>query len=264
MPGMTTAPATCISGACGTRAATSSITATCARASAPNSGSSPIPSMDVIRTLCRRGTTATSPPPVMEIAPEECRRQCPHRRDDVPLFPLPGKDFEDFVYLSQVQQGLAIRTAVEYWRSLKPHCMGTLYWQLNDTWPVASWSSLDHGGGWKALHYMARRFFSPVAVFALPAKDGTIGFAGINDTREDVSLSVDVECIGADGTDFAACFAGCGPAGRSVHAAGIQRRRHGGFRCSSGTGRRQTACRARIISRQSPTSALRFASRGSK
>ncbi len=61
-------------------------------------------------------------------------------------FPM---DFADFVYLSQVQQGLAIKTAVEFWRSLKPHNMGALYWQLNDTWPVASWASLDHGGGWK-------------------------------------------------------------------------------------------------------------------
>ena len=69
-------------------------------------------------------------------------------------------DFADFVYLSQVQQGLAIKTAVDYWRSLKPHCMGTLYWQLNDTWPVASWACLDHGGGWKLLHHMARRFFA--------------------------------------------------------------------------------------------------------
>ncbi len=83
-------------------------------------------------------------------------------------FPM---DFGNFCYLSQMQQGLAIRTAVEYWRSLKPHCMGTLYWQLNDTWPVASWSSLDHGGSWKALHYMARRFFAPVTVVAYP-EDG--------------------------------------------------------------------------------------------
>ena len=72
------------------------------------------------------------------------------------------KDFATFVWLSQVQQGVAIKTAVDYWRSLKPHCMGALYWQLNDTWPVASWSSLDYGGGWKLLHHMARRFFQPV------------------------------------------------------------------------------------------------------
>jgi beta-mannosidase len=109
------------------------------------------------------------------------------------------KGFADFVYLSQVQQGLAIRTAVEGWRSLKPHCMGTLYWQLNDTWPVASWSSLDHGGGWKALHYFARRFFSPVAVFAIPAKDGAIDLYAVNDTRSSVELSVEFEQFPLDG-----------------------------------------------------------------
>ena len=79
------------------------------------------------------------------------------------------KDFSNFVHLSQIQQGLAIRTAVDFWRSLKPHCMGTLYWQLNDTWPVASWASLDYGGNWKAMHYMTRRFFQPVAVAAIPS-----------------------------------------------------------------------------------------------
>ena len=78
------------------------------------------------------------------------------------------KDFPTFVWLSQVQQGVAIKTAVDYWRSLKPHCMGALYWQLNDTWPVASWSSLDYGGGWKLLHHMAQRFFQPVHVAAIP------------------------------------------------------------------------------------------------
>jgi beta-mannosidase len=109
------------------------------------------------------------------------------------------KGFADFVYLSQVQQALAIGTAVEGWRSIKPHCMGTLYWQLNDTWPVASWSSLDHGGGWKALHYFARRFFSPVAVFAIPAKDGAIDLFAVNDTRSSVELSVEFEQVPLDG-----------------------------------------------------------------
>lgn len=100
------------------------------------------------------------------------------------------KDFPGFVYLSQVQQGLAIRTAVEYWRSLKPHCMGTLYWQLNDTWPVASWSSLDHGGGWKAMHYMVRRFFQPVAVAAIPSKDGRrLDVSMVNDTGAPVEIA---------------------------------------------------------------------------
>jgi beta-mannosidase len=102
-------------------------------------------------------------------------------------------DFGNFCYLSQVQQGLAIKTAVEYWRSLKPHCMGTLYWQLNDTWPVASWSSLDHGGGWKLMHYMARRFYAPVAVMALPdKKTGGIIIKAVNDrlTKQKLSLKL--------------------------------------------------------------------------
>ncbi len=102
-------------------------------------------------------------------------------------------DFGNFCYLSQVQQGIAIKTAVEYWRSLKPHCMGTLYWQLNDTWPVASWSSLDHGGGWKLMHYMARRFYAPVAVMALPdKKSGGIIIKAVNDrlTKQKLSLKL--------------------------------------------------------------------------
>ncbi|MCI5078283.1 glycoside hydrolase family 2 protein [Oricola sp.] len=103
-------------------------------------------------------------------------------------------DFENFVYLSQVQQGLAIKTAVTHWRSLKPHCMGTLYWQLNDTWPVASWSSLDHGGGWKLLHHMARRFFAPVTVCVVPEAEGFV-LKGVNDTGAPVSLSLEAIAV---------------------------------------------------------------------
>ncbi|MBP2238367.1 beta-mannosidase [Sinorhizobium kostiense] len=110
------------------------------------------------------------------------------------------KDFPSFVYLSQIQQGLAIRTAVDYWRSLKPHCMGTLYWQLNDTWPVASWSSLDYGGHWKAMHYMARRFFQPVTVAAIPSADGkTIAFSMVNDTAEPVTVELETFLVTLEG-----------------------------------------------------------------
>ena len=98
------------------------------------------------------------------------------------------KDFANFVWLSQVQQGLAIKTAVDYWRSLKPHCMGALYWQLNDTWPVASWSSLDYGGGWKLLHHMARRFFPPVTVVVIPEAGGFRAVA-VNDTADPVTVT---------------------------------------------------------------------------
>ncbi len=109
------------------------------------------------------------------------------------------KDFASFVWLSQVQQGLAIKTAVDTWRSLKPHCMGALYWQLNDTWPVASWSSLDYGGNWKLLHYMAKRFFAPVTVSAIPA-DGGFRITAVNDTAAPVTVTVTLRAAAMDGT----------------------------------------------------------------
>lgn len=106
--------------------------------------------------------------------------------------------FANFVYVSQVQQALAIQTAVDFWRSLKPHCMGTLYWQLNDTWPVASWASLDYGGGWKALHHAARRFFQPVHVAAIPDGDA-IRFRMINDTAEPVEVVAHLSALTLSG-----------------------------------------------------------------
>lgn len=108
-------------------------------------------------------------------------------------------DFENFVYLSQVQQGLAIKTAVTHWRSLKPHCMGTLIWQLNDTWPVCSWASLDHGGGWKLLHHMAKAFYAPVFVSAVPVAGG-IELRAINDGVAAVDLTVSAVAVAMDGT----------------------------------------------------------------
>lgn len=108
-------------------------------------------------------------------------------------------DFPNFVYVSQVQQALAIKTAVTHWRSLKPHCQGTLYWQLNDTWPVCSWSSLDHGGNWKLLHHMAARFYAPVMVTAVP-KDGSIELRAVNDRPEAVTITVTANAAAMDGS----------------------------------------------------------------
>lgn len=72
------------------------------------------------------------------------------------------KDFPSLVYTTQVLQATAMRIAVEHWRRNRARCSGTLYWQLNDCWPVASWASIDYYGRWKALHYTARHFFSPI------------------------------------------------------------------------------------------------------
>ena len=87
-------------------------------------------------------------------------------------YPEP-KDFESFLYVSQVLQAEGIKVGAEHLRRIKPHNMGSLYWQLNDCWPVASWSSMDYTGRWKALQYYARRFYSDILLSPV-AKDGNI------------------------------------------------------------------------------------------
>jgi beta-mannosidase len=107
--------------------------------------------------------------------------------------------FPAFLYLSQVQQALAIKIAVEHWRHLQPTCMGTIYWQLNDNWPVASWSSLEYSGKWKQLHYHARRFFAPVIVSAFQTKTDELELWITNDRCEPAQASVTAQIIGFDG-----------------------------------------------------------------
>ncbi|MBN2659213.1 MAG: glycoside hydrolase family 2 protein [Spirochaetales bacterium] len=72
------------------------------------------------------------------------------------------KDFSSLVYVSQLSQMEAITTGIKHWRRNRGRCMGSTYWQLNDNWPVASWSSIDYYGRWKALHYGARRAYDNI------------------------------------------------------------------------------------------------------
>ncbi|MBC7941317.1 MAG: glycoside hydrolase family 2 protein, partial [Chitinophagaceae bacterium] len=81
------------------------------------------------------------------------------------LYRLPA-DYGMLAWLSQLNQAWCMKVAVEHFRRSQPYTLGALYWQLNDCWPVASWSSLEFGGRWKALHYAARRFFAPALVSA--------------------------------------------------------------------------------------------------
>lgn len=76
----------------------------------------------------------------------------------------PARDFASFDYLSQFVQAEAIQTEAEHLRSQMPRAMGSLYWQLNDCWPVVSWASIDYYGRPKALQYYAKRFYAPVAI----------------------------------------------------------------------------------------------------
>ncbi len=107
--------------------------------------------------------------------------------------------FDNQLYLSQVQQATAIRTAAEYWRSHRPRCMGVLYWQLNDLWPVASWSSITSSGRWKLLHYAAKRFFKPVHVAGRLLRDGSVKVALVNDTGKPVSGELTLAWYRPDG-----------------------------------------------------------------
>jgi len=107
--------------------------------------------------------------------------------------------FAATLWLSQLQQALAIKTAVEFWRGSMPVCMGTLYWQLNDNWPVASWSSLEYGGGWKQLHHHARRFYQGIIVCAFPGEDGSIGVWAVNDGGEACRAEVRIAVVDLDG-----------------------------------------------------------------
>ena len=81
------------------------------------------------------------------------------------------EDFEELVYKGLVLQGFGIRHGIEAHRRNRPYCMGSLYWQLNDSWPVVSWSSIDYYGNWKAMHYQSKRAFAPVLLNAFKEGD---------------------------------------------------------------------------------------------
>ena len=85
-------------------------------------------------------------------------------------FPVPGK-FDDYLYVSQLVQAYGISKAIEAHRRAKPYCMGTLYWQYNDSWPVISWSSRDYFGRWKALQYHVKKVYDKVIVSSKISND---------------------------------------------------------------------------------------------
>ncbi len=109
------------------------------------------------------------------------------------------KDFKSFLYMSQLLQGDAIKTAMEAHRRNMPYCMGSLYWQLNDCWPVASWSSRDYYGRWKAQHYYARKAFDDILVSPIEEDDSMSVFI-VSDRLKDFKAELSVSVITMDGT----------------------------------------------------------------
>jgi beta-mannosidase len=108
------------------------------------------------------------------------------------------KDFASFVYLSQVQQAEIIKIGAEHLRRQRPRTMGSLYWQLNDCWPVASWASIDYYGHWKALHYYARRFYDDVLVSPF-LHDDRVDVYVVSDKLQPVSGTVHVRLLDFSG-----------------------------------------------------------------
>ncbi len=115
-------------------------------------------------------------------------------------FRLPTS-FDMMLWLSQILQGLAIKYAVEHWRRNMPRTMGALFWQINDCWPVASWSSIDFFGRWKALHYMARRFFAPLLISGVEdIERGTVNVYVSSDAGNDQPAQIIWKLTRLDGT----------------------------------------------------------------
>lgn len=111
------------------------------------------------------------------------------------------KDFESFLYVSQLLQAKGIAYAIETHRRAKPFCMGSLYWQLNDCWPVASWSSTDYYTRWKALHYKAREAFGEFLVSPLIRGD-KVDIYIVSDRVEDLKGELQLTGINFEGYNF--------------------------------------------------------------
>jgi beta-mannosidase len=97
-------------------------------------------------------------------------------------FPVPSS-MENYGYVSQLLQAYGMKTAIEAHRMAKPYCMGSLYWQFNDCWPVTSWSTIDYYGNWKASHYQVKESFAPI-VLLFSNSDKVISIIGSNDMLE--------------------------------------------------------------------------------
>jgi len=105
------------------------------------------------------------------------------------------KNFEDFVYLGLVMQGNGMEEAVEANRRGRPYCMGALYWQINDDWPVVSWSSIDYYNNWKAQHYRMRDVFAPLAL-GVKFADNKLNYYTMSDYLNDIdNLKLTIQVI---------------------------------------------------------------------
>ncbi|WP_205461903.1 glycoside hydrolase family 2 protein [Mangrovibacterium lignilyticum] len=108
------------------------------------------------------------------------------------------KDFESFLYVNHVLQAEGIKFALEGHRRAMPYCMGSLYWQINDCWPVASWSSTDYYQRWKALQYYVKKGFEPILVSPF-TEEGQLKVAVVNDELRDIPADLKLKVIDFSG-----------------------------------------------------------------
>lgn len=104
------------------------------------------------------------------------------------------RDFRQLLYVGQLLQGDAMKTAIESHRRQKGYCWGTLFWQINDCWPVASWSSIDYYGRWKAAQYMARKAYDDILVSPIE-QEGRLAVYIVNDRQQPVDGSLVVSLM---------------------------------------------------------------------
>ena len=109
------------------------------------------------------------------------------------------RDFRAFLYMNHVLQGDAIKTAIESHRRQMPYNMGTLFWQHNDCWPVASWASRDYYGRWKAQHYYVRKAYDDILISPVVEGDDLKVYA-VSDRLENTSGRLQLQVCQFDGT----------------------------------------------------------------
>jgi beta-mannosidase len=112
-------------------------------------------------------------------------------------YPAP-KDFDSFLYVSQLLQAEGIKVGAEHLRRIMPRNMGSLYWQLDDCWPVASWSSIDYYGRWKALQYYSRRFYAPI-LLSPHVEAENLNFYVVSDQVQSTKALLNVELRDLEG-----------------------------------------------------------------
>lgn len=107
-------------------------------------------------------------------------------------------DFEQFLYMSQVLQAHGMRMGIEAHRRAMPYCMGSLYWQINDCWPVASWSSTDYYHKWKAMHYAVRNSFEPLMISTVN-NDDSVSVYVVSDLLDNKKATLQTQLIDFNG-----------------------------------------------------------------